>query len=459
MRDRHWDRLSEELDMNVHPDSSSTLTKLLDMKLLFKVDTITKVCDVAGKEYAIEAALDKMDSEWEDLSLDILSYKDSGTHIMKASDDVIRQLDDHIVLTQSMSYSPYKKPFADRIFSWDSKLKTVQEVLDTWMQCQRQWLYLEPIFSSDDISTQLPTESKRFTTMDRTWRRIMSQSKMNSNVIDGCSDTKLLDSFRECNKLLELVAKGLSAYLESKRAAFPRFFFLSDDELLQILSQTKDPTAVQPHLRKCFENVARLEFNEDTLITAMYSGEGEMIPLEEPFYPRGNVEDWLYRVEQQMKLSVRKSISDGLGTYYKKIREEWVLEWPGQTVLSVCQTYWTKEVTEALKTGQSGLKILYAKLLKQLDGLVNLVRGDLAFLNRLILGDLIVIDVHNRDVVKKLIDSGVSSENDFEWISQLRYYWEEDDLKIKIVNASFLSGYEYLGNTGRLVITPLTDRY
>lgn len=37
MRDRHWDRLSDELEMNVHPDSSTTLTRLLDMKLLYKV--------------------------------------------------------------------------------------------------------------------------------------------------------------------------------------------------------------------------------------------------------------------------------------------------------------------------------------------------------------------------------------------------------------------------------------
>ncbi|KAJ3214893.1 Dynein heavy chain 1, axonemal [Dinochytrium kinnereticum] len=458
MRDRHWDRLSEELTIKIHPDASFTLTDLLNMQLLDRVDAITKVCDVAGKEYSIEAALDKMDSEWKNIALEIIPYKDTGTFIMKASDEVVRLLDDHIVMTQSMSFSPFKKPFAERIALWESKLRTVQEVLEAWMTCQRSWLYLEPIFGSDDIVNQLPIESKRFTTMDRTWRRIMSQAKAKPGVVECCSDFKLLDSFRECNKLLELVSKGLSAYLESKRIAFPRFFFLSDDELLQILSQTKDPTAVQPHLRKCFENIASLEFTDDNKIVSIFSAEGEKISVAEPFYPRGAVEEWLSKVEDQMRKSVKKVIMDGLSCYHLKQRTAWVLDWPGQAVLSVSQTYWTKEVTEALKTGQAGLKGLYARLLSQLQGLVALVRGDLQFLSRLILGDLIVIDVHSRDVVKKLIDSGVSSENDFEWISQLRYYWEEDDLRVKIVNANFRYGYEYLGNTGRLVITPLTDR-
>lgn len=456
MRDRHWDKLNEDLGIKVKPDATLRLADLLKMNLLEKVDSISKVCDVAGKEYSIEAALDKMDSEWASIKLEVIPYKDTGTFIMKVAEDVTRLLDDHIVMVQSMSFSPFKKPFADRISQWETKLRTMQEVLEAWMTCQRSWLYLEPIFGSDDIVKQLPVESKRFTTMDRSWRRIMTNAKQKPVVVECCSDFKLLEAFRECNKLLELVSKGLSAYLESKRVAFPRFFFLSDDELLQILSQTKDPTAVQPHLRKCFENIASLEFAPDNKILAMYSGEGERVALEEPFYPKGPVEEWLLKVEDQMRKSLKKVIMDAIASYSKKSRTAWVLDWPGQAVIAASQTFWTKEVTEALETGT--VKEMYNKLLNQLQGLVGLVRGDLPFISRLILGDLIVIDVHSRDVVKKLVDSEVTGVQDFEWISQLRYYWENDDLRVKIVNANFKYGYEYLGNTGRLVITPLTDR-
>jgi dynein heavy chain len=457
MRDRHWDRLSEELGMRLMPDDKYTLSHLLSMQLMEKIDIISKVCEVAGKEYSIEEALDKMDTEWKLIELEFIAYKDTGTFIMKASDDVIRMLDDHIVMAQSMGFSPYKKPFADRILQWENKLKLVQEVLDSWMECQRSWLYLEPIFSSEDITIQLPTEAKRFSTMDRLWRKIMSQSRQRPNVIDCCADSKLLDTFKECNKLLEMVAKGLSAYLESKRISFPRFFFLSDDELLQILSQTKDPTAVQPHLRKCFENIASLLFSPpNNQIVAMFSGEGEKIDFETPFFPVGPVEKWLLQVEDQMKKSVRRKIQNAIASYQSLPRAKWVLSHPGQAVLGGSQAFWTKEVSEALKS--SSLKVLLSKLLSQLQDLVTLVRGDLQFLNRLILGDLIVLDVHNRDLVKRLIDNNIESEKDFEWISQLRYYWQEDELVVKIVNASFNYGYEYLGNTGRLVITPLTDR-
>ncbi|GAA6221830.1 dynein heavy chain 1, axonemal-like [Lates japonicus] len=457
MRSRHWEMLSERIQMKVKPKANLTFSRCLELGLQNYVDDIAHVAEVAGKEYTIEQALEKMEQEWASVVFDVLPYKETGTYILKSPDEASQLLDDHIVMTQSMSFSPFKKAFEGRINTWEGKLRMTQDVLEEWLTCQRSWLYLEPIFSSDDINQQLPEEGKRYQHMEQTWKRVMKSAFNNRKVIELCPDARLLDKLKECNILLEQVQKGLSEYLETKRGSFPRFYFLSDDELLEILSQTKDPTAVQPHLRKCFENIAQLQFQSDLQITHMYSGEGEEVKLFLPVWPTGNVEDWLRDVEKSMKATLRDNIDRSLKVYPEQPRVEWVLLWPGQVVIAGCQVFWTTEVSEALEQGDLADR-LYPQLQTQLGDLVQLVRGGLSKMQRAVLSALIVIEVHAKDVAAKLVEQQVSSVNDFEWISQLRYYWAKDDLYIRAVNAEFLYGYEYLGNSGRLVITPLTDR-
>nr|KAG5711096.1 hypothetical protein BaRGS_004740 [Batillaria attramentaria] len=466
MRDRHWTMISQATGIQVKPKANLTFSKCLEMGLHDHIEIISSTADVAGKEYAIETALDKMEREWENVYFDVQPYKNTGTYIQKTSDETGQLLDDHIVMTQSMSFSPYKASFEARLTKWENTLRTTQDVIDEWTTCQRSWMYLEPIFSSDDITRQLPVESKRYQTMERIWHKVMKKAykepKLDNNlllpqVIELCPDQGLLKNLCECNELLEQVQKGLSEYLETKRNSFPRFYFLSDDELLEILSQTRDPTAVQPHLRKCFENVYRLQFESDLKITKLFSAEGEVVDMRETLYPTGNVEDWMSEIERIMRESVRQIIKEALKDYLQKPRTRWVLDWPGQVVIAGCQTYWSAEVAEAIES--QTLKERFDILLEQLDDLRNLVRQKLTSIGRMTLSALIVIEVHARDVVATIVKENVTNSNAFEWIAQLRYYWMEDqNLYQRAVNAQFPYGYEYLGNTLRLVITPLTDR-
>lgn len=96
----------------------------------------------------------------------------------------------------------------------------------------------------------------------------------------------------------------------------------------------------------------------------------------------------------------------------------------------------------------------------RLESLIQLVLGNLNKRDRVKIITLITVDVHNRDVVAKLIEQRVQEAQTFAWQSQMRYEWQPDQrlCRVKVADAAFNYSHEYVGNTGRLVITPLTDR-
>jgi dynein heavy chain len=149
-----------------------------------------------------------------------------------------------------------------------------------WLKVQAVWLYLEPIFSSEDIQKQLPTESGMFKKVDEMWREIMGETVANPSV-RHVGETKLdyVKRFQDAEVLLGKIQRGLNDYLETKRLFFPRFFFLSNDELLEILSETKDPLRVQPHLKKCFEGIHSIKFEKNLDITQIIDPKGEVVEL------------------------------------------------------------------------------------------------------------------------------------------------------------------------------------
>ncbi|KAI8807084.1 dynein heavy chain and region D6 of dynein motor-domain-containing protein [Cladochytrium replicatum] len=461
MRDRHWAKMSSVCNFEIKPDPSSSLRKMLKLNLEQWADLFQEVSDCASKEYTLEKSMKKMALEWENIEFILLPYRETGTHILSAVDEAQQLLDDQIVKTQSMRGSPFIKPFESEIKDWEKKLLRLQETIDEWLKVQATWLYLEPIFSSEDIMNQMPEEGRKFKIVDHSWKKLMMTILQDRHVLKAAEIPNILEDLQESNDHLENILKGLNSYLEVKRLYFPRFFFLSNDEMLEILSETKDPTRVQPHLKKCFEGVASLEFDEKQNISALFSSESERLHLTKKVSTveaKGNVERWLSGVEKNMLESVHFAIESSITAYNRNIREKWVLDWPGQVVLCVSQVFWTLGVERAIQSGPKGLEDFRTKLNSELSEVIKLVRGNLTKMSRITLGALVVIDVHARDVVNFLCQENIRDINDFGWLSQLRYYWENNDIIVKMINAQKPYGYEYLGNSARLVITPLTDR-
>ena len=214
---------------------------------------------------------------------------------------------------------------------------------------------------------------------------------------------------------------------------------------------------------KLFDNCKELKLHRK-FIVGMESDEGEKFDFREPQRPEGAVENWMTKVDEEMQRTLHKITKEASFFYAQKERLTWVLENLGMVVIVGTQIWWTWRVEDVFRKVREGNKYAMKdesnKQTKDLNDLIDLIRTDLNSLERKKINTLIVVDVHARDIVDRFVRDSILNAREFEWESQLRFYWEQavNDIRIRQCTGTFTYGYEYQGLNGRLVITPLTDR-
>ena len=483
IRPRHWQQVMDAVGQQFDPHGDDfTLGKVTELGLHLHGEYIAEMSTNATKELAIENSLASIEAVWQELELDMVPFKEGrDVYKLRSTEDVFAALEDNIVTLSTMKASKFFMVFETTITSWEQKLSLVSEMIEIIQKVQMSWMYLENIFvGSEDIRKQLPQESIMFDNVNLAFIKSMKEMKQLNNVVLACTgsppkpgtpvNTAMLDRFTDMDNKLEKIQKSLENYLEKKRQQFPRFYFISSDDLLEILGQAKDPLNVQPHFKGMFEGIKRLEMHKPGTdgrrhygSTAMHSPDGETIPFNNEVHTDGRPEDWLNKVEAAMYAACKKSLYQTLEHSKGMKKEKWVKEFPGQMIISAGCIVWTTECEKALSdpdTAKSAVRQLKKKWVSYLGKLTILTRSKLDKVNRKKVVALITIEVHARDSIEKLSKAGCDAVTDFEWVSQLRFYWDKEanDCVVKQVLSVFGYGYEYQGNNGRLVVTPLTDR-
>ena len=292
----------------------------------------------------------------------------------------------------------------------------------------------------------------------------MAATAKNPNVIDAACEAGRADALVSLGERLDGCQKSLSDYLNTKRNAFPRFFFISDDELLSVLG-TSDPTSIKVHLLKLFDNVKDFGFvRANKFINYLGSSEGEGFGLRTQSAVEGAVESWMTAAEGEMRASLHAITKEGVFRYAGADRLAWVAEQLGMVAVAGSQIWWTWETEDTFRRVRKGdkyaMKTYAEKLTRQLLELVAKVREDIPRLLRIKVNTLLIVDVHARDIIDTFVRDSILDAREFAWESQLRFYWDRDadDIVIRQCTGAFKYGYEYMGLNGRLVITPLTDR-
>ncbi|ESO83512.1 hypothetical protein LOTGIDRAFT_133247 [Lottia gigantea] len=449
LRARHWETIEKIIGKVIIRDKSFTLGNLMEMNIFKHKDRIQDISTTASNEATLEIMLQKIVDLWQSTDFRLVAHVGRDTLIIAGADDIMAQLEESQVTVGTIRGSRYVGPIKVQVEEWERKLQVFSRTLDEWLNCQRNWLYLEQIFSTPDIQRQLPNEFKLFSGVDKAWKDVMRRVEDRPNALKAAIAPGTLETLSSCNANLEKIHRCLEDYLETKRLVFPRFYFLSNDELLDILAQSKDPQAVQPHLGKCFGNIKQLDIRHYGLYCRNIRA-------------RGPVEQWLGTVESGMFETVKKYLKLGLSDWLGCDIQDWVVKHPGQVVLTVTQIMFNKEVSKCFEQANPRQELIKVKdnMVESLNKFAGLVSSNILSYQRMSIEALLTITVHNRDIVNEMISFNVKKKEDFEWKRQLRYEWDEQTNNCLVLqsNASFQYGYEYLGCSPRLVITPLTDR-
>ncbi|VDL90310.1 unnamed protein product [Schistocephalus solidus] len=474
MKGRHWAAISDVTNHpNLDPEHVDLTTKMIIDLPIGPSDKpreeVEEICVGAAREKEIEAKLVNISTDWAVQDLALAHFKTRGELLLKGdrTAEIQTLLEDSLVTLNSLANNRFNKPFKAQINRWMAALSTVNEVMDYWTKVQNLWVYLEAVFVGGDIAKQMPQEARRFTNVDKSWVKLMERARENPGVVSCCTvDSTLQELLPRMLDQLEMCQRSLSGYLEGKRRLFPRFFFVSDPVLLEILGQASTPEAIQQHLLTIFDSMDHLKFNESvSRVLVAYSADGEDLPLQPTVECMGPVEIWL----GQLLLCARESLLDRIRTSHLMLSDpeldllRFFEENPSQLGILGIQMIWTHDATEALDEAKENPKLMVdtnRNFLLLLELLISQTTRPLSKYARTKYETLITIHLHQKDIFDSLIKQGIKSSKDFEWLKQTRVYYSEDlnVCVVSITNVDFVYQNEFLGCTERLVITPLTDR-
>ena len=428
-------------------------------------------------------------------------YKGTDVPLLKFQEEDYEALENDQLTVQGMMASRYIAQFEKEVSAWQVSLVNVADVFTTINEIQRTWSYLEPLFiHSDEVKRELPVDAERFAGIDVEIKDILMTSWETKNIKEACNVDGLLQRLEHELGGLDLCKKSLADFLDGRRRQFPRYYFTSEADLLDILSNGSVPEKVMIHTSKIYLSTKVLKLSEtertasDRPIAVGYVADvgKEYVPFEPPVPLEGKVEIYMQTVLDAMKSTLFENLKRSILRYAQMERKHWVMAKddggkrpadPAQIILLTLAINYVQGVEAAfdkIAAGDENAMVDYNN--QQIEDLADLVRltgGDLDGENRTRIMVCITMDSHGRDIVQKLIREKVSDATEFQWQSQLKHKYREtpksagmmsfvdrdphlrDDGKraeIAICDAILPYDYEYLGNGPRLVITPLTDR-
>lgn len=385
------------------------------------------------------------------------------------------QVGDNQCLLQSAKNSAAFESYSDQAEIWESRLAAIDHILTSLSQIQRKWIYLEPIFGTENLMA----EGAMFKQINKDFRYIMREIGNDTRVLSLVKIHGITNIIESLENQLNRCQSTLTSFinvmpishriyfrlvlihflpLQTKRNAFPRFYFLSNDDLLELLGQSSKEHIIQKHIKKLFPGIHRLQFEATTIsthnISAVCSAEGEVVRLLKPIEIVGGVEHWLMKLLHEIKTTLQDLIVSCC--QYDQFTLDNIEKYPEQILCLAKGIQFTRLTEKSI--GSMNLQLHLKSIKSDIEYLTASVPTTADTLTKSKVRSLLMDLVHHATIVQQLIDENVTNPQDWNWLQQMKFYLHSSTkaVTVKMVYAEFDYSWEYLGNVNRLVDTKLT---
>ncbi|KNC49517.1 uncharacterized protein AMSG_05539 [Thecamonas trahens ATCC 50062] len=495
MQPRHWIQIFAALGESYeHMSSSFTLPQLLSLDVVAHSDLVFQVSDIATGEAEIDAALENVASTWASTQLPTVPYSPDGRTVRKGMyllaplGDLLALLEaDQLELSRMLS-SKYVSGMQSQVEAIRLRLLSHSALLAEWETLQSLWRFMEPLFSSStSISEALPSVAAKFKLVDRRFRMTMRAAAKASSLHEACAAPGLTQHLVDSRASLELAFRGLAAWLDARRADFPRFYLLSNTQLAHLYALAERPRALVRSIPLMSAIVGPgLSFQTSSSesaaveLIALDSGMAERLKFGRPLQTFGPPHTWLADALEASSKVLAAHVKSALASFDKFLCHDWVFKAPSQAILLVANIKFTEQVETALgagvigsggdggdsgaavqdsaaETGKRNSSLRSGPVKPTLARLLQTYRQQLvtwaeirsspalAQHHAITIANYMVADMHRLELLRALITDDVGSIHAVQWTTQLRAYWDPALAMplIRIQDAELSYGYEY----------------
>ncbi|XP_073972352.1 dynein axonemal heavy chain 10-like isoform X4 [Rhodnius prolixus] len=486
VRERHWERIfavsaQRKSDENI---LQLKLIELYKMRLYYLTTDIQKIVEEAELEYSLQKFMIQCTEFWSNYLFDTTDHYvevvNEGPHgdgnvrgkrkikrgkTISNFEPIKIALDDYLTTLQVKQTFQCAVIHCTSIIRWKDELSRCVDVINELEKTQNSLIILEQILCRNVFNKTKAIQL--FMEVDAGFHKLIEDICRNPIVFKQCKKLRKSSVLTYMQNKIKNSMEIVYENLQNKRMVFPRYYFVSDEELLDILS-AEYPSNIEAYISKIFINIDGFVTGEDSegqkIIMGMISSEQEILYFGSTVDLKDSTEELMAKSLRLMKCGLKTQI---MQCTYDLTNEDspdcdvtWMRNNLGVAGLTAHFVRWTQDVEDSFKK-QLDLTRLRSKVRRQFDSIQNLLRSDAISQtdrDKFVLYYLFFSQI--REVFESLLQEKVTSDNDFGWIKHLRYYWdrENDSLIIKQCAAMFHYGFEYMGLNRQFVATPVTNR-